>query len=285
MVCHHVGVADVSGELRRIETYYDAVPRAAARVEEWPPLRLFVQAGAGWPYYARPALEAEARTVFRPEDVEQVRERQRELGIPEAFEWVHEITPGLRAAVEATGLEVHSHPLMVLDAKERQRAVVAEGVRVSLLAAEAPDEDLALAGAVASVGFGAPGTKVGEAGIEALGGRAASTTAEQLAFRRKRLREGRMVMAVARTTDGPVASGAHQPVGDVSEIGGVATLPAFRRRGIGAAVVDVLIEDALRRGVRTVFLTAGDEDVARVYGRLGFRRIATGCVAEPAETG
>lgn len=32
-----------------------------------------------------------------------------------------------------------------------------------------------------------------------------------------------------------------------------------------------------------VFLSAGDDDVARVYARLGFRRIGTALIAEPSE--
>ena len=31
-----------------------------------------------------------------------------------------------------------------------------------------------------------------------------------------------------------------------------------------------------------VFLSSGDDDVARVYERVGFRRQATACTAEPA---
>jgi predicted GNAT family acetyltransferase len=71
----------------------------------------------------------------------------------------------------------------------------------------------------------------------------------------------------------------HQPVGDVTEVVGVATLPAFRRRGLGAAVTGLLVADARARGVETVFLTAGDEEIARVYARLGFVRIGTSCIA------
>src|SRR5436309_59009 len=78
--------------LTTLEQYYDAVPRPAARVEEWPPFVLFVQRGAGWPYYARPALGA---TEFAAADVARVRARQRELRVPEAFEWVAETTPAL----------------------------------------------------------------------------------------------------------------------------------------------------------------------------------------------
>jgi hypothetical protein len=43
-------------------------------------------------------------------------------------------------------------------------------------------------------------------------------------------------------------------------------------------VTGALVEDAIARGVETVFLSAGSESIARVYGRLGFKRIATACV-------
>ena len=35
-------------------------------------------------------------------------------------------------------------------------------------------------------------------------------------------------------------------------------------------------------GVELVFLSAGSEDIARVYLRVGFRRVGTACIAEPA---
>ncbi|MFK8909474.1 GNAT family N-acetyltransferase, partial [Streptomyces sp. YS-3] len=102
----------VPAGLRLLEGYYDAVPRTSARAEDFGPLTLFVREGPGWPFYARPTL---GRTgPVSAADVDRVRARQRELGIPEAFEWVHEVAPGLRAAVEASGLAVHAHPLMVL---------------------------------------------------------------------------------------------------------------------------------------------------------------------------
>jgi hypothetical protein len=37
-------------------------------------------------------------------DVEAVRARQRELGVPEAFEWVHETTPALLALMREAGM-------------------------------------------------------------------------------------------------------------------------------------------------------------------------------------
>ena len=94
--------------MNAIERYYDAVPRSAARVEEIGPFTLFVSTGA-WPYYARPRLGLEHD--FTADEIEAVRARQRELGIPEAFEWVHEVTPSLLGVMP---LPVMEAPLMVL---------------------------------------------------------------------------------------------------------------------------------------------------------------------------
>jgi predicted GNAT family acetyltransferase len=88
-------------------------------------------------------------------------------------------------------------------------------------------------------------------------------------------------MAAAVVEGVPVGVGSHQPVGTVSEVVGVATLPAFRRRGIAAALTSLLVEDALGRGVRTLFLSAGDAAVARIYERVGFRQLGTACIAVP----
>jgi hypothetical protein len=38
----------------------------------------------------------------------------------------------------------------------------------------------------------------------------------------------------------------------------------------------------LTTGADLIFLSAGDDDVARLYTRVGFRRLGTACIAEPA---
>jgi predicted GNAT family acetyltransferase len=260
--------------LDRIERYYDAVPRAAARVETIGPFTLFVKQGAGWPYYARPSLGA---TTFHAADVERVRARQRELGVPEAFEWVAETTPAVAAAIEAGELSIHQHPLMVLEQPAPRASTAIEGIEVRKLR---QNDNLGRIGAVGRLAFEASGTAIGSVGIEALGTVPASSDA--LEFERERLRSGLTVTVAAFTASGdPIAIGSHQPVGGVSEVVGVGTLPAFRRRGLAEAITAMLIEDALAQ-VQTVFLSAGDADVARIYERLGFRRLGTACLAEPA---
>ena len=66
----------------------------------------------GQSFYARPSWPASA--VPTVGDVETVRARLRELGVPQAFEWVHEVRPDVLAVVVAAGLDVHRLPLMML---------------------------------------------------------------------------------------------------------------------------------------------------------------------------
>ncbi|WP_280695938.1 GNAT family N-acetyltransferase [Kitasatospora sp. GP82] len=268
-----------------LERYYDAVPRSGARVEDFGPLSLFVREGAGWPFYARPALGAAAGPVDVT-DVARVRARQRELGAPEAFEWVAETAPSLRAAVEASGLAVHEHPLMALDpAASTPQAVSGSGVTVRILGPEDP----ALAGALAVpyLAFTEPGTELGAAGPAELAEAILATTGDGSVERiAARIRSGLTSVAVAIADGTALCAGQHQPVGEVSEIVGVGTLPTARRRGLAHAVTAALVADARANGVRTVFLSAGDENVARIYARLGFRRVGTALIAErPAADG
>ncbi|MFJ9829236.1 GNAT family N-acetyltransferase [Streptomyces sp. NPDC101160] len=248
--------------LTRLESYYDSVPRSAARAEEFGPLTLFVREGVGWPYYARPTLGHAGEVPV--ETVEKVRARQRELGVPEAFEWVAETTPGLRSAIEASGLVVHEHPLMVLAEPGEEPPALPEGVTVRMVGAA----DAALESAVAApyAAFGATPTP----GV-----------ADQVAAR---LDAGLTRLAAALDASGTaLAAGQHQPVGRVTEVVGVGTRPESRRRGLGLAVTAALVADARATGVETVFLTATDETVARLYARLGFRTIGTALIAEPVE--
>src|ERR1700754_245174 len=96
----------------RLERFYDALPRPYARVEDFGGLVLFIREGEGWPYYARPRIGAETPSAA---DITAVRRRQREVGAPEAFEWVHETTPDLLAVARSAGLDVLLAPLLVLD--------------------------------------------------------------------------------------------------------------------------------------------------------------------------
>ena len=284
MALHHTDV------FVRLERFYDAVPRDAAVAEDIGEFVLFVREGEGWPYYARPRLGADTPSAA---DITAVRRRQRELGAPEAFEWVHETTPDLLAVARSAGLEVLLAPLMVL---ERAALVpdlpLPDGATIRIIDPAAPTfvADLQATRAVGHLGFGAPArAAVGNGAVLAdpAGPRERDAmpplTPEAVEEQRRRYASGRFTGGVVESaTDGILASGMAQRVGDVAEIVGVATLPAARNRGYASQLTATLARDALENGVDLVFLSAGDDDVARLYSKVGFRRIGTACIAEPA---
>jgi len=263
--------------IERIDAFCDAVPRRRARAEEHGPLVLFVPTGPGWPYYARPRRGS--RPPVTAADVRAVRARQRELIIPESFEWIEQVAPEMAAAATEAGLEVQTHPFMVLSVPP-EAPVLPPGITVRVVAPEDPELDRIWA--VPSVAFGNPGTASGEAGPAERDKIAADHDGGTIAMLRERLRSGHSVLAASFGPEGPLAAGSCQAVDGVAEITGVGVLPSSRRQGLGAAVTALLARDALDHGVETVFLSASDDTVARVYARIGFREIGTAMIAEPA---
>ena len=240
-----------------LERFYDAVPRPVADEHAMGPLSLFV-AREGWAYYARPRLGTDA---IDADDVRAVLDEQRRLDVPRSLEWVQEMTPSLLAAAREAGMRVQEHPLLVLEGQ--LLGVRVPDVEVSVLE---PD-DPRFAGARAAVFAGFEGTD--DLSVEPV---------QQ--WITERVRGGLMRVVGAFDGPDPVGGGSHQTRGQVSELTGIATLPSWRGRGVGAAVTRALAEDAVASGARTVFLSAGDVMVARVYERVGFVRVGTACVAE-----
>jgi ribosomal protein S18 acetylase RimI-like enzyme len=261
--------------IARIDAYLDQVPRSASRTEQVGPFTLFVADPRGWPYYARPTIGS---GHISAEDVRRAVERQLELGVPAAIEAVAETAPDLHAACIDAGLVLHEHPLLVHH--DPIAVPVPDGIRIRRL--EPEDPALAASHVVAQLGFGAAGTAVGATGPVERDQGLRDRAPEADDFVRERVAAGRTVVVVAEDEHGVLATGAHNPVGDTTEIVGVATLPSARRQGLGAAITDTLVADAFRRGVTMVLLSAGSDDVARVYERVGFRRVATALAAEPA---
>ena len=123
--------------LARIEEHFDASPRSAADVEEHGALTLFVSR-IPWRFYGRPRLGL-AEDVG-PDDVAAVRARQRELGVHEAFEWVHETAPSLAGATVAAGLQVLQVPLLALDEPQWAPPPTPDGIEANLAGCEASAE-------------------------------------------------------------------------------------------------------------------------------------------------
>ena len=264
--------------IKRIDAYCDAQPRERARAEEHGPLVLFVPAGSGFPYYARP--RAGDRGPVTAADIQAVRARQRELKLPESFEWIQHSAPEMAAAAAKAGLRVHRHPMLVLGSLA-PTPPLPPGASVRIV--DSDDPELVQAWAVPGVAFAHAGSEIGRAGVVERDKLAADHDPASIEVVRERLRAGRSVLGTASGPDGPLASGSYQHAAGVAEITGIGVLPASRRRGLGAAVTHALAAHARARGVTTVFLSAADADAARIYTRLGFREIGTAMIAEPPD--
>jgi ribosomal protein S18 acetylase RimI-like enzyme len=236
-------------------------------VEELGPLRLFVADGVPWSYYARPS-----GGVVTEADVRAVRARQWELGAPEALEWIADLAPSVAPAARAAGLVVREAPLLALG--ELLEPAAPRVARVRRLAPD--DPALAASRAVTDLAFSGGG---GPAERDAA---RSGWPEHRLGAVRERIAAGLLVTMVAESRSGGViATGSHLPHGDTTEIVGVATLPALQRRGLGAAITAALAADARRRGAALVFLSAGTDAGARLYGRLGFGRVGTAGLGAP----
>ena len=264
--------------LQRIDAYCDTQPRERALAEEHGSLVLFVAVKPGFPYYARP--RAGARGPVTAADVRSVRARQRELYLPQSFEWIEHFAPEMAAAAAGAGLRVHRHPLLVL---ETLAAVPPLPPESAVKIVPPDDPELIQAWAVPGIAFAHPGSEIGRAGVTERDKRAADHDPASIENVRERLRSGQSVLATVCGPDGPLASGSYQSAAGVAEITGVGVLPASRRRGLGAAVTHALAAHALARQTRTVFLSAADSAAARIYTRLGFRQIGTAVIAEPPD--
>jgi predicted N-acetyltransferase YhbS len=260
------------GLLECIERYFAAAPLPDARIH--PAGALDVPIGdPSWPHPARPRTGAGPVTA---DDVRTAVALQEEAGLPAALEWVPECSPETAAAARAAGLTVDELPLLV--AADPVELLLPFGVRLYVVGAD--DPELPRYQRVAATAFTHPG---GPADVHDV---ALDTSAEALARTqalRERIASGRTVMMVAVENGEPVAVGSHQPVdidgSEVSEVVGVATLPRLRGRGLGAGMTSALAAHATETA-DLVFLAAGDDDVARVYERVGFARLATSAVAD-----
>lgn len=248
--------------LQEIEAYYDTVPRVAATVEEVGPFTLFrSDPGTGWDFYARPRLGL--THDFTADEVRLVLGRQEELGVAQAIEWVHEVTPSLLPAVrEALGAEVELEecPLLALPA---DRALQGEDAPGSHRVLGAADDDLGLAVGAVAASFGDRD----------------DYAARDVGKRPGLIESGHLIMVGSYDESGRlVGGGSTAPRGQVTELMGIGVLPMARKQGRGGSITRTLVSAARSRGAVTAFLSAASDDAASVYRAVGFERVGTACI-------
>jgi predicted GNAT family acetyltransferase len=170
------------------------------------------------------------------------------------LEWIEEAAPDVAPALAAAGMaEELRTPLMACAESELVRARAAvDGLVVEAVA----DGDLRDLARVQRAAFGE----------EPLAADAPPSD--------PRRNGGGAVLA--RVGGEPVAAAAWTAVVDgFSEVAGVATVEAWRRRGLAGVVTAAAARAAFAGGADLCILSPGDDRAQRVYARAGFRRAAT----------
>ncbi len=177
------------------------------------------------------------------------------------LEFVEEYAPRLPAALRAAGFrEEYRGPAMARARGDGASASDLPGFTIQTVGAGASDETLRAMVTAQVRGFGA-GDEWRPSG---------SDVAELRAF----LASGQGFVG---TLGGDVVCVAQlaAPHDGMTELVGVATLPAYRRRGMASAVSAVATAHAFESGMDAVCLSAGDEASACMYQRVGYRTVAT----------
>jgi ribosomal protein S18 acetylase RimI-like enzyme len=245
--------------LARIDAFLDETVRDSTDPVDVGPMRAFLSRRP-WPYYARPRAELDlgAPGAVRVDDLRTAGAVLEQAGAPVAFEWIAERVPSMADAVAGFGQAWTTTPLQAMQAV-RMPAAPPDGVTVRLLAHD--DDAVPSASRVLADAFGSP-------------------YSEEHEHVRRRLRLGLNVLAVAEVDGEVVSCVTLQPIGQVGELVGGGTLPAYRRRGIAGSLIRLLVDEACARGVELLLLSAS-EDGIRVYESVGFRTVGTLCESPP----
>ncbi|QDE98123.1 GNAT family N-acetyltransferase [Myxococcus xanthus] len=173
------------------------------------------------------------------------------------FEYVDSLAPQLADILRGAGYRVEAEAqLMVCTPDSYTPLPSPPELTISALTSDAPFEEMRSFCATTQEGFN-PGAPVQVSDPEV-----SKTLAD--------LKNGRALLA---KWDGvPVAGGLVTPPHQgTSELAGVATLQAWRGRGIGAALVSRAAQEAFAHGVDVLFLSSVTEEAGRLYERAGFR--------------
>lgn len=178
------------------------------------------------------------------------------------LEYLEDFAPTLAAALEANGFRQEIRTLLMVCTPDSYRAAPdVPGLSIEPVNRDSPIEDQRAAVTVQDRSFGRD--EAPEASEEKAHQFFARFASQQL-FLAKIDGQAVSVASLMPAYDG------------IAEIAGVATLSAFRRRGIGAAITGHVVQVAFGQGVEVAFLTAMDARAGRVYTRVGFAALGAG---------
>ena len=252
----------------KVNGYLHGNARTRAVNEACGPFHIGFDAGNANPFLNYAVPEADA--VVTSEDIEALlaafarRERTPRL------EFAPGGAPGAEEALLAAGFEVQQRlPFMIVTAAELVGPATLDGIEVVLLDKSATDEELRGVALAQREAFGESDEPQDDADFsdDVIGLRGTLEAGKSLVLARG---------AAGSTAAGvPMAGGSSgSAISGTTEIGGIATRPAFRRRGAGAAVTAALARHLLEVvGLDCVWLSPAGPDQERLYATVGFRSL------------
>jgi ribosomal protein S18 acetylase RimI-like enzyme len=172
---------------------------------------------------------------------------------------VEESAPTLAGILTAAGFIEEARPiLMACLPVTRQTAPLVAGLEIAALNSLSSLSEIKRFLLIQRLGFGFD----------------AAPSDEDARWFRGSLGDGRALLGLLGGDPAGTAMFTH-PGDGLTEVVGVATIPALRRRGVGTALTAEAVRLAFEIGLEAVVLSAADERAGRIYESVGFRRFGT----------
>lgn len=248
-------------DIERIQAQLRAAVRLSHDAVAAPPFTCFFNpdSDAAFANYAIPDAPVGAGVETALRDVAaQFHARQRRP----RFEYLEAYAPDLAARLEQHGYHCEMRSLlMVCTPATLTPPPWPAGFTVEALTAATPIEVVQDLMTIQARSFGDPDTP-------------RTTAAEARQFL---ARFAALQLFLARLHGAPVSvASLTAPYDGIAELAGVATSPAFRRRGFAAALTYTVTQAAFAQGIDQVFLTAASAEAGHAYARAGFVACGSG---------
>ena len=247
----------------RLETYLRHAAMLGRETVEVPPFVCFFSPGDPLRFfnYAKPLRPVGAEPDSLTDSLAALRTAFHTRARVPRFEFIEEFAPDLGPTLAAAGFDLEErYPLLVCTPEMLRPTPPIPGLTITMLTSDSPAEDLLACLTVQREGFG-----------EIAGD--PPTPADVDDLRANLAEDGAFLARIAGVPAGAMMFTV--PLDGLTELAGGTTLEAYRRRGIGVAMIAAAAAAAFARGVEIAFLTAASEYASSVFQRAGFRPYGT----------
>ena len=249
-------------EITRLQSYLREIARIQYDSVVLPPFTLFIKPTDPLTYYNY-AIPDGPVSGDLADVLSALRAEFRARGRTPRFEFFEAYAPELPAALRDCGfVEESRNWSMTCTPGGLRRPPEVPRLSVSAIGAQSTGEDLGDFLSAQRQGFDPENTT--------------PVTAEEVTRARDSFTRSGAGAFLGRLDGAPAgASYYSRPMGGVSELAGIATLTAFRKRGIASLLTWYAAQAVFEAGVEVAFLTAEDARAGRVYERVGFQSFST----------